>query len=327
MTTIRDVAKRAKVSVTTASYALNGVGSISDATRKRVLKAAEELNYHPNAFARHLKKVKTHTIGVFITSFGGAFWDEILEGVHEVTLTTEYDLVVCPRSRSERRILMYRQVDGAIVFDSEISDEIVLKLASRRFPIVVMDRFLQADFVAPVLLDNAQGVREAFHHLYVQGLRKMDFVAGDLNSFDNTERMQTFLQETERCHLQPTVHYGAFTEISGYTVARRIIQSGDLPEAVFCANDQMAIGFLRAMQEHGLNAPGDIAVVGFDDILLSRCVQPTLSTVGASRQAWGAAAIRQLIEFFEHEAPFHVQRIPTRLLPRQSSTLERSAVA
>lgn len=325
MTTIRDVAKRAKVSVTTASYALNGVGSISDATRARVLKAAEELNYHPNAFARHLKKVKTHTIGVFITSFGGAFWDEILEGIHEVTLTTEYDLVVCPRSRSERRILMYRQVDGAIVFDSEISDESVLKLASRRFPIVVMDRLLQADFVAPVLLDNAQGVREAFHHFYEQGLRKMAFVSGDLNSFDNTERMQTFLEEARGRGVEPTLHYGAFTEISGYNAARRIIQSGDLPEAVFCANDQMAIGFLRAMQEHGLKAPEDIAVVGFDDILLSRCVQPTLSTVGAPRQAWGAAAIRQLIEFLEHEAPLHLQRIPTRLLPRQSSTLERKA--
>ncbi|MBO9391796.1 LacI family DNA-binding transcriptional regulator [Caldilinea sp.] len=325
MTTIRDVARRAKVSVTTASYALNGVGSISDATRQRVLKAAEELNYHPNAFARHLKKVKTQTIGVFITGFGGAFWDEILEGIHEVMLTTEYDLVVCPRSRSERRILMYRQVDGAIVFDSDISDEIVLKLASRRFPIVVMDRLLQADFVAPVLLDNAQGVREAFQHFYDQGLHKMAFVSGDLNSFDNTERMQTFLDEARKFHLQPTLHYGAFTEISGYTVARRIIQSGDLPQAVFCANDQMAIGFLRAMQEHGLNAPEDIAVVGFDDILLSRCVQPTLSTVGASRQAWGASAIRQLIGFLEHETPLCLQRIPTRLVPRQSSTLKRKA--
>lgn len=87
----------------------------------------------------------------------------------------------------------------------------------------------------------------------------------------------------------------------------------------------MAIGFLRAMQEHGLKAPEDIAVVGFDDILLSRCVQPTLSTVGAPRQTWGAAAIRQLIEFLEHEAPLHLQRIPTRLLPRQSSALERKA--
>lgn len=322
MTTIRDVARCAKVSVTTASYALNGVGSISEATRQRVLKAAEELNYHPNAFARHLKKVKTQTIGVFITSFGGAFWDEILEGIHEVILTTEYDLVVCPRSRSERRLFMYRQVDGAIVFDSDISDEIVLKLASRRFPIVVMDRLLQADFVAPVLLDNAQGVRETFRHFYDQGLRRMAFVSGDLNSFDNTERMQTFLDEARKHCLQPTLHYGAFTEHSGYSVAKRIIQSGDLPQAVFCANDQMAIGFLRAMQEHGLNAPEDIAVVGFDDILLSRYVQPTLSTVGASRQAWGASAIQQLIAFLEHETPLHLQRIPTRLLPRQSSVLK-----
>jgi LacI family transcriptional regulator len=322
MTTIRDVAKHAGVSVTTASYALNDTGTIGDATRKRVLDAAAELNYHPNAFARNLKKRKTHTIGVFISRFGGSFYEEILDGIHRVILDTDYELLVCPESRSTRRMLLHRQVDGAVVFDSKISDESVLNLASYHFPIVVLDRDLQNDFILPILLDNAQGVRQAFAHLYQQGLHKMAYIAGAADSFDNAERMQTFLAEAALRDLQVAVYHGSFTEVSGYEAAQVILRSGTSPNAVFCANDQMAIGFLRAMHEHGLHAPRDIAVVGFDDIPLSRYTQPQVSTIGTSRIEWGATAAQQLIDFLEKETSFQPRRIPTQFLQRESSTLQ-----
>ncbi len=320
MTTIRDVAKRAGVSVTAASYALNHTGTIAEATRQRVLKAAEELNYHPNAFARHLKKIKTRTIGVFISRFGGSFYEEILEGIHEVVLETDYELIVCPESKPAHRILMYRQVDGAIVFDSKIPSNTILKLAAPAFPIVVLDRLLDHDFIFPLLLDNARGVREAFQHLYQQGLRRIAFVAGAQDSLDNAERMHTFLAEARQHGLTVPVFQGNFTEVSGYEAGQSILQEDPLPEAVFCANDQMAMGLLRAMRERGLAAPDDIAVIGFDDIPLARYMQPSLSTVGASRVQWGATAIRQLIEFLENGTPFLSQRIPTRFIPRASST-------
>jgi len=320
MTTIKDVARRAKVSVTSASYALNGNGTIADATRQRVLAAAEELNYHPNAFARHLKKRKTHTLGVFITRFGGSFYEEILEGIHEAALQTDYELLVCPESRSLRKILTQRQVDGAIVFDSKVDSGILSRLASKQFPIVVLDRSLDVDYLFPVLIDNQQGTREAFRHLYAQGARKLAFVSGALDSFDNTERMQAFLGEAEQHHLAVPTYHGNFTEASGYEIGGQIIASGDLPEAVFCANDQMAIGFLRAMREQNLRAPDDIAIVGFDDILIARYMQPTLSTVGASRFLWGSRAASQLIAFLDQDNPFESSRIPTQLIQRESST-------
>jgi LacI family transcriptional regulator len=214
-------------------------------------------------------------------------------------------------------------VDGAIVFDMKISDEVVLKLASQRFPIVVLDRNLQGDFILPVLLDNEQGVREAFDHLYHGGFRKMAFVAGAVGSFDNSERMAAFLQQAELHGLDVPVYQGNFTEISGYEAAKAIIESKDIPEAVFCANDQMALGFLNAMKEHGLQAPQDIAVVGFDDIPLSRYMQPTISTVGTSRFEWGAMAVRQLIDFLETGSVFEPHRISTRFVQRESSTVLR----
>jgi LacI family transcriptional regulator len=313
------VAKRARVSITSASYALNNTGTISAATRKRVLKAAEDLNYHPNAFARHLKKRKTGTIGVFISRFGGSFYEEILEGIHDAILKTGYELIVSPESQPARRILTYRQVDGAIVFDSKIKSDILLRLASKGFPIVVLDRYLEADYLLPLLLDNQQGVKEAFRHLYAQGARRIVFVSGASDSFDNMERMKAFLDEARKMNMAIPCFDGNFTEESGYEIARRIIASNDLPDAAFCANDQMAIGFLRAMKEHQLRAPDDIAVVGFDDIQISRYLQPSLSTVGASRFSWGSLAATQLIDFLENEHPFQSQRIPTKLIPRESS--------
>lgn len=233
MTTIKDVAKRAQVSVTTASYVLNGVGNISEDTRKRVLRAARELNYHPNAFARNLKKRKTHTIGVFITRFGGLFYEEILEGIHETILETEYELLVCPESRTKRRIFTHRQVDGAIVFDSKIENETVLKLASKKFPIIVLDRLLNSDYLLPLLLDNQQGTKEAFYHLYDQGARRIAYVSGALDSFDNADREKAFLAEADKNNVAVKCYTGNFTEISGYNAAQTIIETEELPEAVF----------------------------------------------------------------------------------------------
>lgn len=320
MTTIKDVAKRAKVSVTAASYALNGTGSLKTATRNRILAAAEELNYHPNAFARHLKKRQTLTLGVFITRFGGSFYEEILEGIHEAALQTDYELIVCPESRSLRKILSQRQVDGAIVFDSKVESGILTRLASRRFPIVTMDRNLEGDYLFPVLLDNQRGTRQAFRHLYDQGARKLALVSGAPDSFDNAERMQAFLDEA-RQHQVPVRHYsGNFTEASGVAAAQQILAEDDLPEAVFCANDQMAIGFIKAMQAHNVPVPEAIAVVGFDDILIAQYMRPSLSTVGAPRVLWGARAATQLIAFLDEGRPFESGRIPTQLIQRQSST-------
>lgn len=322
MTTIKDIARLAGVSVTAVSYALNDTGTISDETRKRVQQAAKELNYHPNAFARHLKKRKTLTIGVFITRFGGSFYEEILEGIHDAVLQTDYELMVCPESRTIPRLLTQRQVDGAIVFDSRTQSEMLLRLASKRFPIVVLDRYLKADYLLPLLLDNQRGTREAFAHLYAQGARRMGFVSGAADSLDNHERMRAFLQEAAQ-HSAPVQHYlGNFTERSGYEAAREMLAGDDLPEAVFCANDQMAIGLIKALKEAQVRIPQDVGVVGFDDIQIARYMQPTLSTVGTSRTAWGATAATELINYLEAGTPFPIPyRLPVQLIPRESSML------
>lgn len=327
MTTIKDVAKHAGVSLAAASYALNGTGTISDDTRKRVLESAKELNYHPNAFARNLKKRKTSTIGVFISRFGGSFYEEILEGIHDVVLSTDYELIVCPETHTMSKLLTQRQVDGAIVFDSKIKSDVVMKLASKQFPIVTLDRYLEADYLFPLLLDNQRGTREAFYHLYEQGARRMGFVSGAADSFDNEERMRAFITEARENRVEVQRVSGNFTERSGYEAALHMLAGSERPEAVFCANDQMAIGFIKAMKEQGLRAPDDIAIVGFDDIQIARHMQPSLSTIGAPRLAWGATAARQLMGFLEQDRAFpQPYRMETRLIPRESSIIKKQVL-
>ncbi len=306
---------------------LNKTGTISDETRQRVFEAAVKLNYQPNAFARHLKNRRSFTIGVFITRFGGAFYEEILDGIHQAVMKTDYELIVSPESQLERKILTQRQVDGAIVFDSKIKTETISKLAAKNYPIVVMDREILSDYVLPLLVDNRTGVREVFHHFYNQGARRIGLMAGAPDSFDNLERVRTFLEEASQVGLEIERYQGDFTIDSGHTAGQELLGRGDWPEAIFCANDQMAIGLIMAMNERGLKAPGDIAVAGFDDILIAQYMEPRLTTVGVSRLAWGSLAARQLIDFLERGEPFRPRRIEAHLVVRESSILKVSQTA
>lgn len=319
--TIKDVADRAGVSVTSASYAINGKGTISESTRKRVLEAAEELNYHPNAFARNLKRQKSGTIGVFISRFGGLFYEDILDGIHDMILDTDFELIVCPESRPINKHLTQRQVDGAIVFDSKISSKLLLKIASERLPIVVLDRKIDSPYIYPILLDNQTGAKAIFEHMYAQGARKIYYLTGASDSFDNKERMHTFINEAKKKKITIQVYTGNFTQEAGYDFGKLIVRSNDLPEAIFCANDQMAIGFIRAMHECGIAVPEDVSVVGFDDIAISEYLQPSLTTVWYSRFNWGHQAASQLIDYIANGTPIQPARIPVQLVERESSRI------
>jgi LacI family transcriptional regulator len=307
--------------VTSASYAINGKGTISEATRKRVLKAAEELNYHPNAFARNLKRQKSGTIGVFISRFGGLFYEDILDGIHAAILDTDFELIVCPESRPVNKHLTQRQVDGAIVFDSKISSKLLLKIASERLPIVVLDRNIDSPYIYPMLLDNQDGAKAIFEHLYAQGARRIYYLTGASDSFDNKERMRTFVKEAKKKGIIIQVFTGNFTQEAGYDVGKLIVRSNDLPQAIFCANDQMAIGFIKAMHECEIHVPEEVSVVGFDDIAIAQYMQPSLTTVGYSRFNWGQQAASQLINYIANGIQIQPGRIPVQLIERESSRI------
>ncbi|SEM57343.1 LacI family DNA-binding transcriptional regulator [Paenibacillus sp. OV219] len=320
--TIKDVARIAGVAVSTVSYALNNSPKISEETRKKVVRAAESLNYRPSNAARNLKKQKSETIGLFLYSLGGPFYSQLIEGIQEVVASYNYNLIVCStfggENSSAHRFLREKFVDGAIIMGTPISDSLILQVAGKDFPIVVLDRELNSDYVRSVLIDDEQGAYDAVTHLIKLGRRKIEFLSGPLFTIDNINRYEGYKRAMDEHNLpfSPEIlMQGNCTETSGYQAMKLMLAGSQMPDAVFAANDEMAIGAIRALNEANLSVPEQVAVVGFDNIHQSSYVRPSLTTVGHSRYELGAIATQCL---FNSSPKDNSIVLPTELVIRQS---------
>ncbi|MDF2645448.1 MAG: LacI family transcriptional regulator [Paenibacillus sp.] len=305
MVSIKDIAKKAGVSISTVSYALNGNPKVTKETSRRILAVAKELNYMPNAAARSLKKQETKIIGAFLTDFNGAFYGELLQGIKEVLNKKDYDLIVCSGAQSHR-LLPERNIDGAIVLDSSFSSDELLQYAERGHKLVVLDRELNHPNVNQVLLDNKAGAALAMEYLIEKGHRKIYVITGPAASFDSMQRLQAVRQAVERHQpLAYTQIQGDFNKTAGEEAAERIIREYTEPVAVFCLNDEMAIGLYNAVKESEYRIGTHIHIIGFDNIELTQYTEPRLATIDYSKQKWGALASEQLLKLIANEEIDH----------------------
>ncbi|NOU74335.1 LacI family DNA-binding transcriptional regulator [Paenibacillus sp. LMG 31458] len=305
MVSIKDIAKKAGVSISTVSYALNGNPKVTKETSSRILAVAKELNYMPNAAARSLKKRETKIIGAFLTDFNGAFYGELLQGIKEVLNKKGYDLIVCSGAQSHR-LLPERNIDGAIVLDSSFSSEEILQYAELGHKLVVLDRELNHSNVNQVLLDNKAGAALAMEYLIEKGHRKIYVITGPEASFDSMQRLQAVRQAVERHQpLAYTQIQGDFNKSAGEEAAERIIQEYTEPVAVFCLNDEMAIGLYNAVKESEYRIGTHIHIIGFDNIELTQYTEPRLATIDYSKRKWGALASEQLLKLIADEEIDH----------------------
>jgi LacI family transcriptional regulator len=306
MANIKDIAKQAGVSISTVSYALNGSPKVTDETSARIIAIAKELHYVPNASARNLKKQETRIIGAFLTDFSGSFYGDLLQGMKEGVNQSGYDLVVCSGKQSHR-LLPQRMIDGAIVLDETFSSEELLKYADLGHKLVVMDRDLNHPNINQVLLDNKAGATLAMEHLIELGHRKLYVVTGPNGSFDSRQRLQAIKQTIGR---NPDMQYieieGDFNKSAGALAGLQIAQEYSGPAAVFCLNDEMAIGMYDYLMKTDIRIGEDIHLIGFDNIEVSQYTQPRLATIDYSKRKWGGLASEQLLKLIagddvEHE--------------------------
>ncbi|HOI84604.1 MAG TPA: LacI family DNA-binding transcriptional regulator [Acholeplasmataceae bacterium] len=296
MPTIKDVAKLAQVSISTASYALNNNPHVLPETRKRVIDAAKTLNYYPHGAARNLKMKKSKNVGVFIYAFGGPVFSDILEGIRQTLQEYDFNIIVSSGKSSEN-LLKERQIDGAIIFDNYISDTILQGYASHGMPVFILDRILQGEHLYPSLIDNEGLVMTMMERLIQKGYRRFAYASGPQAAFNNKMRQQGFLAALQIHHLSPVSTYpGDFTIRGGYEIGLSIIKQTDWPEVVFCANDEMAIGLIQAIQEKGYRVPRDLKVVGFDHIPLGDVISPKLTTIAIDHALWGRSIARAMID-------------------------------
>ncbi|TKD70871.1 LacI family DNA-binding transcriptional regulator [Pseudalkalibacillus hwajinpoensis] len=330
MATIKDVAKRAGVAVSTASYALNNIKKVSPATVKKVQDAARELNYQKNGFASDLKRTKTNTIALILKDLSGPYYSELIKGVQEVTMTNGFDLIACSSIGGSQstavKFLKEKRVDGAIILAHNITDEIIHESAREGFPIVVLDRNLNNDHIIQVEVDNTQGGYIATEHLIQNGHQEIAYISGPYDSHDNEMRFNGFQQALSANELRFQSRWkisGDFTREGGYRATKMLIAQGNLPTAAFYANDEMALGGIQAFRENNISIPEDISVIGFDDIQLSEYVSPPLTTIKQPKYEAGALAVHLIFQQLSLEKVDRYYKLPTELVERKSVRTRR----
>lgn len=330
MATIKDVAQCAGVSVSTVSIALRHDPRVKETTRKRILAAAQSLGYRPNGIARDLKMQRTQTMAVFLHDLGGPFYSEVVSGVQDVALSHGYSpIVACSvggKGVALDRLLLEGRVDGAIILDPYIEEGFIRKVAGPTLPIVLLDRDIEAPYVYRVTSDHEGGAYSATRHLLESGFKQIAFIGGPSVSVDGQLRFRGYRRAIHSFGLElekRQVVIGDFTEPSGYAIGLMLASQDQLPDAVFAANDEMAIGVLKAFTERSIRVPDDIAIVGFDDTRLTQYTTPSLTTVHQPMYELGTIATQILFRALGGEQTIAPMMLETRLVIRASSEYRR----
>jgi LacI family transcriptional regulator len=324
--TIKDVAREAKVSVASVSRALNGHGGVTADTLERIREVAARLRYVPHGAARSLITRRTHTVGALLPDLYGEFFSELIRGIDLAARAQGLHLLVSSSHDDAAEAAaalraMQGRVDGLLVMSPHADAAFLRHNLPAGLPTVLMNTVLDGDDYAALSVDNHGGVRLLMKHLIDGGHRRIAFIQGPPKNRDVAEREAAYLQQVAEHGLEPIVLPGDFNEESGYRAGEQLLAMSSRPDAVFAANDMMAIGCMAAIRDAGLRIPTDIAVAGFDDVPMARYVTPALTTVRVSIAELGKEALRRLtaqIEQAEHLPRTH-QRVDASLVIRQSS--------
>lgn len=317
MVGIKDIAKKAGVSISTVSYALNGSSKVTEETRTRIQAIAEELNYVPNMAARTLKRRQTNIIGVYLADYGGSFYGELLEGIKNGLALFDYEMIVCSGKKSHL-FIPEKMVDGAIILDWTFPTKEIEKFAERVHSIVVLDRTTEHRNIRQVLLDNRGGATQAIEQFVNVGSKKVLLLSGPEKGYDSQERLAVSTRELTRFGIPYEIIQGDFTEPSGYAAAKKILsQPQTEPVDVFAFNDEMAIGVYKYVAETNYQMGKDIRIIGFDNSELGAFVQPRLATIAYSKHRWGMVAAEKIIHLMRGEAA-ESEHIYTRFIEGES---------
>ncbi len=328
MANIREVAEKAGVSVTTVSHVVNQTRFVAPETENRVRQAMQDLNFRPNILARSLRRGETKTIGLILPDSANPFFAESARVLEEAAFLRSYSLILCNTNgdlEKERRytdVLLNKQVDGIIFMASGDDKKSLLELVDRQFPVVVVDRILDDLDVDAVVSDNLLSGSLATQYLIDNGHRRIGIICGPSNVNPSAQRVTGYrksLSEAGIPHDPNLEMIGDFHPSSGYSATKQLLQSSR-PTAIFACNDLMAIGALRAIREAGFSVPGDISLIGHDDIEIASYIQPNLTTIAQPIEQLAETAIQYLLERIEQPTlPPRRSVLPNHLVERQST--------
>ena len=321
--TIRDVARAAEVSIATVSRALNGHSSVRHAVREHVQSVATALGYVPHTGARSLSLARTNAIGVVLPDLHGEFYSEALRGIDGEASARGLQLLLSNMHADQRGAEMLRfmrgRVDGLVIMAPDMEPERLLAHLPVSLPAVLISCPDVMTDHPQFHIDNASAAGAMVDHLVATGRRRIVHLSGPRANRDAEERIAGYLAAMTRHGLEPRIMTGNFGEESGTAAAHALIGEDERLDALFAANDMMAIGALVAFQRAGLAVPADIAVAGFDDIPLARLVTPALSTMRVGIAEIGAEAISRIAAILAGGEDAEVRRIVPRIVVRAST--------
>jgi DNA-binding LacI/PurR family transcriptional regulator len=309
---LEEVAKRAKVSTATVSRVLNDVAGVRNATRARVLRAAEELNYHPNLHARTLAGGRSTTLGMIVSNMENPFFLDIFKAAERHARERGYDIILANTDydaeklvKNIRHMIGWR-VAGLALVVSEMDQSLTNQLAELNTPVVFYDVGEAGKNITNITVNYAKGITDVVHYLHELGHQRMAFVSHHSSLGPLSTRERAFRESVEKFGpgIQWRVAPSTDTLEGGRQAARELLNSGLDPTAIMCVNDFMALGVMCELRESGVQVPSDISVTGFDNISLAEIANPALSTLNIPREEIG----RMMAEALTSSVPMETNK-------------------
>lgn len=323
--TIKDVAKQAKVSISTVSRVVNNSKPVSKEVKERVEKAIKELGYKPNQIARSLVTKKSSSIGVIVTDLGNSYVAELLRGIEEIGKMYEYDIILSSTFGDKQaeikslQVLKTKQVEGIILISDNINDELDSAIEKINMPFIYLNRYYKESYPT-VAINNEEAAYEMTKYLIESNHKKIAYVvkSREENSIEK-KKLNGYKRAMEESNLKKKIFYSDDIGFdSGYKVGTEI-KDEDIT-SVFCSYDEIAIGVIGCFYDNNIKVPEDISVTGFGDIFMSSVYRPSITTIRVPYYDIGAVAIRKIIkELEEKEVSKSDTYLPFQIKVRQSS--------
>lgn len=311
MAKIHEVASLANVSIATVSRVTSGLNVVDPETRQRVLTAMNELNYVPNGMARNLRNNRSGIIVAIMVDMKNSFFTDFIRGMGDAAQKAGYHLLIADADGDTEReneyleMLEDKTAEGMILTTARIDQFISRDIKKYRKPIVVAFDQIERGDIPSVFVDNINAARKVVNHLHALGHRRIAFISGSRIRLDFHMRFTGYkqtMQEFGIMHDELLIHSEGSTLESGFNMTNKLLDLENVPSAIFAANDQLAIGAMKAILDRGLKIPEDLAVVGFGDLQMASYVRPALTTIHQPRYEIGKQSAELLIQKIKNVA-------------------------
>lgn len=327
--TMKDIAAKLGVSESTVSRAINNKAGVGESTRQKILDIARKYNYQPNLLARNLARQESNMIGLILPDISSSFYSEVTRAIQDIATENGYQVIVCNTDGDEKREATYiewlqgNKIAGIIFLGDGLANNKIINLGLSGYPIVLANRLVEEVMLPSVIIDNNTGAFEATKHLLEREHKRIALINGPKDNLASQNRLQGYQQALKEYHLDydsQLIINKDWSRECGYQGFLELLNLEEPPTAIFAANDLIAVGVIDAIKMGGYLIPEEIAVVGFEDTIVTSIIEPPLTTVAQPMYELGANSAQKLFALIEDEdIEEDIEILTSKLIVRKST--------